>query len=186
MRIISAGLPQKCITVPDLTCSGSIRRHVDEDLKPYTCISDTFSDGHPAFPRFAPWLTHMMQHDRRWNQKVFPTSGWICALCDDSSEILTSPETLHRHLVSAHGDMFSPTQLQSIARQSKVERPRPSNECVLCCFTVKEAEESLPKRRKEQSVNEAGSKHSRTSLSMRHPSPQRDIYHGQDVPDDPI
>ncbi|KAK4233928.1 hypothetical protein C8A03DRAFT_47631 [Achaetomium macrosporum] len=161
------------------------RRHIDEDLKPYTCISDACSDSHPTFPSFALWLAHMKEHNRRWHQRVFPTSGWICAMCDDCPEIHTSPEALHGHMVQAHGDLFPEPQLQAIARQSKVERPRPWNECLLCCFTVEEAE-LLPKRRKEQLVNDAGNKSSRTSFAMKHPKPEREIDQGSDASDDSL
>jgi hypothetical protein len=84
----------------------------------------------------------------------------------------------------AHKDMFSPAQLPAIARQSKVERPRPWNECLLCCFTVEA--EPLPKRRKEQFVNEAGNKSNRTSFAMKHPKPEREIDQGSDASDDSL
>ncbi|KAL8367018.1 hypothetical protein RB595_007615 [Gaeumannomyces hyphopodioides] len=161
------------------------RRHVDEDLKPYTCISDACSDGHPAFPSFTLWLAHMKEHNRRWHQRAFPTSGWICALCDDSPEIYTGPEALHGHLVQAHGDLFPESQLQAIARQSKVERPRPWDECLFCCFKVEETEPP-PKRRKEQLVNKAGNKSSRTSFAIKHPKPERENDQGSDASDDSL
>ncbi|KAL8305772.1 hypothetical protein RB601_009315 [Gaeumannomyces tritici] len=161
------------------------RRHVDEDLKPYTCISDACSDGHPAFPSFALWLSHMKEHNRRWHQRAFPTSGWICALCDDSPEIHTGPEALHGHLVQAHGDVFPESQLQAIARQSKVERPRPWDECLFCCFKVEETEPP-PKRRKEQLVNKAGNKSSRTSFAKKHPKLERETDQGSDASDDSL
>ncbi|AEO71873.1 uncharacterized protein THITE_49644, partial [Thermothielavioides terrestris NRRL 8126] len=162
------------------------RRHIDEDLKPYTCISDACSDGHPAFPGFASWLAHMKEHNLRWHQRVFPTFSWICALCDDNDDIHKSPDALHDHLVQAHGDMLPPAQLQVIARQSKVERPRPWNECLLCHFTVEDAEPP-PKRHREQPVNEAaGGKSSRTNFAMKHPEPMRDIDQDSDTSDDPL
>ncbi|KLU87691.1 hypothetical protein MAPG_06685 [Magnaporthiopsis poae ATCC 64411] len=159
------------------------RRHIDEDLKPYTCISDACSDGHPAFSGFAPWLSHMKEHNRRWHQRVFPTSSWICAVCDDSPDIHTSPEALHEHMVQAHGDMFPTCQLQAIARQSKVERQRPWNECLLCCFPVDKTEPP-PKRRKEQLVNEADNKSRRTSFATKHPEPEREDEQDSDASDD--
>ncbi|SPQ27139.1 50fb5322-f6f5-45bd-bf2d-c3b8a4488d95 [Thermothielavioides terrestris] len=80
----------------------------------------------------------------------------------------------------------SSVQLQAIARQSKVERPRPWNECLLCHFTVEEAEPP-PKRHREQPVNEAaGGKSSRTSFAMKHPEPMRDIDQDSDTSDDPL
>ncbi|KAL8418731.1 hypothetical protein RB594_002081 [Gaeumannomyces avenae] len=161
------------------------RRHVDEDLKPYTCISDACSDGHPAFPSFALWLSHMKEHNRRWHQRAFPTSGWVCALCDDSPEIHTGPEALHGHLVQAHGDLFPESQLQAIARQSKVERPRPWDECLFCCFKVEETEPP-PKRRKEQLVNKAGNKSSRTSFAIKHPKLERETDQGSDASGDSL
>jgi len=162
------------VSLKQLTQHVASRRHIDEDLQPYVCIYDSCSESHPAFSSFALWLAHMKGHDRRWHQRAFPTSSWICAVCDDNPDTHTSPEALHAHIVQAHGDMFPSPQLPAIARQSKVERPRPWNECLLCCFTVEDAE-SPPKRRKDQPVNETSNKRSRTSFAMKHPRADRDV-----------
>ncbi|KAG7286749.1 hypothetical protein NEMBOFW57_009063 [Staphylotrichum longicolle] len=81
--------------------------------------------------------------------------------------------------------MFPAPQLQAIARQSKVERLRRWNECLLCCFTVEEAEQS-PKRHREQFVNKAGVKSRRTSFAMKHARADRADDHASDESDQPL
>jgi hypothetical protein len=125
----------------------------------------------------------MKEHSQQWHQRVFPTSRWTCVVCDGSLDVHPSSEALLSHLVQAHGDMFPAALLESIAKHSKVERPRSWNECLLCCFPVNEADPP-PKRRRKQLSNEAGSKSSRTGFAMKHPKPERDVDQNSDTSDD--
>ncbi|KAK4187619.1 hypothetical protein QBC35DRAFT_409984 [Podospora australis] len=159
------------------TSESDWRRHVDKDLKPYKCISDRCPESHPCFTGFEEWLKHMHGHSQRWYQRAFPNPGWICAVCDHD-EIYTSPQGLYSHLENSHPGQFSPSERQAISRQSVMERPRPRNECLLCCYTVEELEESdngpansaTSKRHKEPLLEERN-KMARMTLEMRNPDP---------------
>ncbi|KAK5655303.1 hypothetical protein OQA88_5870 [Cercophora sp. LCS_1] len=156
----------------------SIVRHVDEDLRPYICLSEKCPDGHPAFASFEKWIHHMKNHCGKWHRSVFLTPSWACPVCDDSDQIYRSPEALQAHLAQRHCAMFAPDQLQAVSRQSQMERQRPSDECLLCCLPIEELgpdiQASSQKRQKEQLGHEAN-KTLRTRLAMRHPGSHRKV-----------
>ncbi|KAL2194028.1 hypothetical protein P885DRAFT_43743 [Corynascus similis CBS 632.67] len=165
------------------------RRHTDDDLKPYPCISEECPEGHPVYPSFGLWFSHMKSHNKKWHQRVYLTPGWVCVVCDDSHEVYRSAGALHLHLTEAHQDMFDASRLHAISRQSKIERPRAGNECLLCCFTVEEiaagSRTGLPKRQKKQ-LHQDSDKRSRTALEMRDQNPLREVEDSSDASDDSL
>lgn len=120
---------------------------------------------------------------------MYLTPDWVCAVCEDSHDIYRSAGALHLHLTEAHQDMFAASRLHAISRQSKIERPRAWNECLLCCFTVEEAtagpKTGLPKRQKKQ-LHQESDKRSRTALEMRDPNPPREVEDYSDASDDSL
>ncbi|KAL7937887.1 hypothetical protein V8C35DRAFT_319942 [Trichoderma chlorosporum] len=150
------------------------RQHIDRDLKPYICLSEGCAEAHPAFPTSDEWFKHMEQHDWRWHQQAYLTSSWVCTVCELNRNVYNSPQALYPHLEESHGSDFTTAQLQAISRQSKIEQPRASNDCLLCCFAIEDPgrndEETYPKRRKGQFKQEA-SKSARKTLDMTNPSP---------------
>ncbi|EAQ84990.1 hypothetical protein CHGG_09004 [Chaetomium globosum CBS 148.51] len=164
------------------------RRHTDDDLKPYPCISEECPDGHPVYPSFGPWLSHMESHSKRWHQRVYLIPGWVCPVCEDSHDVYRSPEALHLHLTETHHDMFDASRLQAVARQSKIERPRAWNECPLCCFTVEEVPpgpDTGQKRQKKQ-LHQENDKRPKTTSKMRDSTPSREIEYHSDSSNDSI
>ncbi|KAK4102093.1 hypothetical protein N658DRAFT_351035 [Parathielavia hyrcaniae] len=162
------------------------RRHTDDDLKPYPCISEECPDGHPVFQSFGIWYSHMQSHKKRWHQRVYVTPGWVCAVCEDSHDVYRSAGALYLHLTEAHHDMFDASRLHAISRQSKVERPRAWNECLLCCFTVEEVTATgLPKRQKKQLHQHSG-KRLRTTLEIGDSSSPREVGDSSDDSDDSL
>lgn len=120
----------------------------------------------------------MTDHSKKWHQRVYLTSSWRCALCDESDVVYRSAEALYGHLSQVHQHMFPPERLHAIARQSIMERPRAPNECLLCCYPVKDSEldthKELSKRQKRR-IQHGSSKTTRITLAMRHPSPHRGV-----------
>ncbi|KAK4458193.1 hypothetical protein QBC42DRAFT_186629, partial [Cladorrhinum samala] len=158
------------------TSESDWRRHVDEDLKPYRCMAERCPDPHACFTSFDGWFKHMQSHGQRWHQKIFPSPGWVCPVCD-SGDVYNNPQCLRSHMEGSHGGKFTESQLQSVLRQSIMERPRPPKECPLCCCAVDEepgtsstGRSKSPKRQKEQ-MREESSKMARMTLEMRHPNP---------------
>lgn len=78
----------------------------------------------------------MKSHRPQWYRENFLVSKWICALCNASEQVFTDSNALYLHLQDSHSDMFHTSQMLLISRQSKTERSRPWNECLLCTFTV--------------------------------------------------
>ncbi|KAK1256259.1 hypothetical protein MKX07_008518 [Trichoderma sp. CBMAI-0711] len=85
------------------TLSGSEwRQHIDRDLKPYICLSETCPEAHPAYATFDEWHRHMELHDRRWHQRIYLTSSWMCPVCELDSDAYSSPHALYLHLEETH------------------------------------------------------------------------------------
>lgn len=106
-------------------------------------------------------------------------------VCKDNPDMYANPEALHTHLEQAHDGVFPSNQLLAIARQSKVERQRPWNECLLCCFSIEEVEPP-PKRRKERLTGENGNKRSKTNNGMKQSKVRNEIDHGSDTGDNSL
>ncbi|TGJ86467.1 hypothetical protein E0Z10_g2279 [Xylaria hypoxylon] len=130
------------------------------------------SDAHPAYPTFDEWFGHMALHSRRWNERVYLTSSWVCPICESSQDVYNSPEALYSHMEGFHNADFTNEQLQLISRQSKIHQSRAWNACLLCCFVVEEhGNTGIPKRRKGELKQET-TKSARKSLEMTNPHPQ--------------
>ncbi|KAH6633953.1 hypothetical protein B0J18DRAFT_414818 [Chaetomium sp. MPI-SDFR-AT-0129] len=129
------------------------RRHTDEDLKTYVCISEECSDGHPTQLSFDAWFHHMKSHSPVWHQRVYLTPRCVCLVCTNNRDVYTTAEELHRHLTDAHSDIFDASKLRVIAQGSKVERPRAWNECLMCCYPVEEVAKMAPSKRQKTQLS---------------------------------
>ena len=116
----------------------------------------------------------MKGHSRRWHQRAFLTSGWVCPVCDDNPNVYQSPEELFTHLSESHRDQFTADRLQAISRQSKTDKPRPWNECLFCCFTVDDVGPPDKTKRVKEPHAQRNNKSMRMTLEMRHPNPHRE------------
>ncbi|KAI0410588.1 hypothetical protein F5X98DRAFT_385348 [Xylaria grammica] len=113
--------------------------HVDKEFKPYTCLAEECEEAYPAYPTFDDWFKHMKDHHKRWHQRFYVTSNWLCTICKDNLDVYRSPQALYLHMQGLHAD-FTDEQLQVVSRQSRMEYSRAWNDCLLCCFTVEERE----------------------------------------------
>lgn len=158
-----------------------ISQHVDRDLKPYICLFEECSDGHPRFTTFNDWYKHMELHDWQWYQTIYVTSNWECPVCTSSNNTYNSSQALYSHLTEYHSKDLEATQLEAISRQSKIEQTRAWNDCLLCCFTIEgETDEDwsvILKRQKDQ-LKQEPIKSSRKHMEMTspgHPSSDLDL-----------
>ncbi|KAJ3553721.1 hypothetical protein NPX13_g10815 [Xylaria arbuscula] len=168
-----------CFKLLDKTLSESDwRRHIDEDFKPYACLAEECSQAHPSYPTLDEWFKHMGLHSNRWNERVYLTPSWVCTICEDNWETYDSPQALSSHIKECHTHRFSSEDIQLISRQSKTDKPRSSNECLLCHFVVdhpqKTASLLFPKREKDEEKQEAA-KVPRRSLGMTNPNSHKAI-----------
>ncbi|KAJ5472052.1 hypothetical protein N7539_008717 [Penicillium diatomitis] len=154
-------------------------RHIDRDLKPYVCLSETCTEGHPTFSTSDEWFRHMELHGHRWQRQNYLLTAWICTICDFKSNIYRNSEALHVHLKQSHADEFTSKQLQAFSRQSRIAQPRARNECLLCCCLVEETPQDhggvvFPKRRKGSSKQQTAKNARKTheTITAVRPSPQ--------------
>ncbi|KAL8294204.1 hypothetical protein RB597_008036 [Gaeumannomyces tritici] len=114
------------------------QQHVNEDHKPYVCISEKCSQ-QPRFAASSQWFQHMLtSHGRNWHREVHAPSSWVCPLCFGEDIIFSKPAELANHLGAFHDGIFTDPQVQAIVRQSRVRSTRPRDTCPLCCLSMEQ------------------------------------------------
>ncbi|KAJ5813584.1 uncharacterized protein N7503_000334 [Penicillium pulvis] len=154
------------------------RQHVNEDHRPYVCISEKCAETLPRFATSTQWLQHMLTtHGQNWHREVHAPSSWVCPLCIEDASF-SNPSDLTAHLNSLHEDTFTEAQIQAIVRQSRLWLPRPRDVCPLCCLPIKnqhdipsknlgrKSEESFPKE--PHFMASSKSSHKRTKTEIGH------------------
>lgn len=163
------------------------RRHIDRDLKPYVCLSETCPEAHPFYPTFDEWVRHMDLHNRRWYQQVYLTPSWICTVCTSNPNVYDNSQALFSHLDESHRNDFTTSELQAISRQSKTEQSRTWNDCLLCGFTLDEQDdedESAFRKRRKGHPKQETIKGARRTLEMTNPDPHTSDAEDSDTSSD--
>ncbi|KAL4902906.1 hypothetical protein BDW74DRAFT_180205 [Aspergillus multicolor] len=112
------------------------QKHINEDFKPYICLSEKCSHGTPRFASSHEWLQHMSStHGESWHREIHASSSWACPLCSEDTTFSTSGG-LAEHLAGCHEGIFKPHQVNAIVRQSIFPVTRPNSTCPLCCFPM--------------------------------------------------
>ncbi|CAH0058706.1 unnamed protein product [Clonostachys solani] len=162
-------------------------RHIHRDLKPYVCVSEECTQGHPSYPTFDEWFAHMKLHDRGWQKRVYLTDSWFCALCESDQDAYNDSQLLYSHLEKCHSDGFTRAQLQAFSRQSKTKQHRAWNDCLLCSFAIDGqspgADTGSDKRRKGLAKKD-GTKSLRKNLEMMNPEPHSSGIDSSDTSSD--
>ncbi|RAQ75712.1 kinesin light chain 1 and [Aspergillus flavus] len=124
---------------PDILEGLKWQQHVNEDFKPYVCVSEKCLQPLMRFSSSAEWLQHMtIEHGSNWHRDVHAPSSWICPLCTEEDATFHSPDRLSNHLDTHHDSIFRENQVKAIVRQSKFPTARPLFECPLCCLFITE------------------------------------------------
>ncbi|RSL44910.1 hypothetical protein CEP53_011015 [Fusarium sp. AF-6] len=131
--------------LPEDTFEGdNWRQHVNEDHRPFVCISDECmkSSFLPRFSTSSKWFQHMAEtHGAEWHRRVYAPSRWICPLCHDNTIDYSSPEDLESHLGEEHESVgLTAAQKEMVIKQSRASCPRPRGDCPLCCFPIKDGQ----------------------------------------------
>ncbi|KAL2824364.1 hypothetical protein BDW59DRAFT_147545 [Aspergillus cavernicola] len=140
--------------MPDSLRGLSWQQHINEDFRPYVCVSEECSQSLPRFASSTEWFQHMISaHGENWHREVHAPSSWVCPLCTDEDAAFLSPESLSEHLKSCHDGIFKEQQIKAIVRQSRFPSPRPKSTCPLCCFPISD-EQSTPANQKKDNNND--------------------------------
>ncbi|MCJ1461419.1 hypothetical protein MMC07_000016 [Pseudocyphellaria aurata] len=143
------------------------QKHVNEDNKPYLCISEKCPDSSPRFTTSREWLKHMLKtHGQNWHREAFPTSSWICPLCNNDDTIFPIADELASHLADSHGEVFARPEIQAIVQQSRIRSPRSRNECLLCCLSLEDQQDSPSKEDRKGKLGEPTSTKSRENSNV--------------------
>ncbi|KAL3439908.1 hypothetical protein BJX65DRAFT_315300 [Aspergillus insuetus] len=133
--------------MPDCLEGLKWQKHLNEDFKPYVCVSEKCSHVLLRFASSNDWLQHMVsEHGGSWHREVHAPSSWICPLCTETASAFSIPDSLSEHIGSEHGGVFKPQQIQAIVRQSRFPALRPHDICPLCCFPIGDDQSAAAKR----------------------------------------
>jgi hypothetical protein len=130
---------------------------MNEDHKPYICLSEKCSEPLERFATSAAWHKHMTStHGLDWHQEVHLPLSWICPLCTGGSDCtFTNSQGLSQHLLDIHSDTLTQSQIQAIVQQSSLRLPRVDDGCPLCCLSIKEDNRNFTIRTSNETENTA-------------------------------
>ncbi|KAL7946792.1 hypothetical protein V8C42DRAFT_318821 [Trichoderma barbatum] len=118
------------------------KKHLNEDFKPFLCISEKCSEPLHRFATSRDWFSHMLEtHGQNWHREVHLPTWWICPLCNNQDTTYAKSQDLSEHISKLHGDVFTEQQIQIIVQQSRLRAPRPQDVCPLCCLSMKDGQE---------------------------------------------
>ncbi|KAL3474872.1 hypothetical protein BJX99DRAFT_259960 [Aspergillus californicus] len=153
---------------PDMIERSRWQHHINEDFKPYVCISEKCSELLPRFASSRQWLQHLITtHGDEWYREVHTPSSWICPLCIEAEVTFLGPVGLRDHIVGHHGGIFKEQQIKAIVRQSRHPCPRLRDTCPLCCYQVSDGHDSVacPNKRYIAKPGDQGPKRLKTNIA---------------------
>ncbi|KAJ9613478.1 hypothetical protein H2200_003420 [Cladophialophora chaetospira] len=123
-----------CCTILPITHAKASRwrRHVLQDIEPYTCTFERCPDHHVFFAEKGQWVSHMRKAH---------TSRWLCTSLEHSSSFYCNTEKEYEeHMRKYHIGTFTEGQLQLLTSRSKVPVSALFVECPLCGWKPGEEE----------------------------------------------
>ncbi|KAL7895034.1 hypothetical protein HDV64DRAFT_258055 [Trichoderma sp. TUCIM 5745] len=118
------------------------KKHLNEDFKPFFCISEKCKGHENRFATSRAWFSHMLEtHGQNWHREVHLPIWWICPLCNNKETTFSRAQDLSEHISTLHDDVFTKSQIQVIAHQSQLRSPRPQDMCPLCCLSMKDEQD---------------------------------------------
>jgi hypothetical protein len=163
------------------------RKHVDDDLMPYVCISEKCCEHIQTFSTFRSWYGHIIsQHGLLWHQEAHPSSSWVCPVCQDRTDHFKTAGDLYIHMQATHP--FSETQLEAIVHMSRILVRRRPDVCPLCCLRVEDDEVTQAKSKRAPELDatkqaaDLGKRHQEPPVSESVPKRLRQRQTGSDPP----
>jgi hypothetical protein len=111
------------------------RDHVDRDIEPYVCLSESCNDPLCFFETSHSWKEHMQrQHTLDWAWKIH-LAVWQCDLAPADPQHIAEfhdKESFLAHLSAAHSGNLSRAQILARGRRAKTIQIRDPFTCPLC------------------------------------------------------
>ncbi|KAF2115388.1 hypothetical protein BDV96DRAFT_687329 [Lophiotrema nucula] len=101
------------------------RRHILEDLEPYTCVFEECSHDNTLFKDRASWKLHLQAHRTRWvcTSQVHP-----------GAQSFSSEHAYQTHMRMGHKGRFTEAQLPLLIKRSRVPASATFQRCPLCAL----------------------------------------------------
>ncbi|EHK48742.1 hypothetical protein TRIATDRAFT_182228, partial [Trichoderma atroviride IMI 206040] len=115
------------------------KKHLNEDFKPFICISEKCKGQSNRFATSRAWFSHMLEtHGQNWHREIHLPLWWICPLCNSKETTFSRAQDLSEHISKLHDETFTKPQIQVIVHQSQLRSPRPQDMCPLCCLSMRD------------------------------------------------
>jgi hypothetical protein len=105
----------------------TFRKHLKEDILPYTCVLPRCPKPATLFAEKSAWLDHML------NDHV-PSVSWVCAICGDG-ETYTVESDFIGHLISIHPGAIASDQVTLFVEICYKRTSEEITSCPLCSWT---------------------------------------------------
>ncbi|KAH8126046.1 hypothetical protein FP744_10005040 [Trichoderma asperellum] len=118
------------------------KKHLNEDFKPFICISEKCKGQVNQFATSRAWFSHMLEtHGQNWHREIHLPVWWICPLCNSAETSFSRAQDLSEHISKLHDDIFTRPQIRVIVNQSQLRSPRPQDICPLCCLSMRDEQQ---------------------------------------------
>ncbi|KAL7808627.1 hypothetical protein V8C26DRAFT_423458 [Trichoderma gracile] len=152
------------------------RKHINEDFKPFVCISENCSEPLNRFATSRAWISHMLEsHGQHWHRQVHLPAWYMCPLCNTQDTTFPRAPDLAEHLVKLHSDVFNAQQVQVIVHQSRLRAPRSQDICPLCCLSMTDGQASGESEDNQLKQTIPASPLQDDQAGAKHPDQQSDI-----------
>ncbi|KAJ5174594.1 uncharacterized protein N7482_000471 [Penicillium canariense] len=149
------------------------RKHITDDLSPYTCILAGCDQPDVLFSTKETWKQHMLNDHSS-------ATYWICFACGDGSQF-NDKQAFLQHLKSKHAATIPPDQISVLVELSKKTTPAEIPRCPLCNWPEEEGANSDERIHDSSEKvyswliqNEIQAKH-----SIERPSREKRIWHSE-------
>ncbi|KAI5925688.1 hypothetical protein F4810DRAFT_27119 [Camillea tinctor] len=141
-------------------------RHVDEELRLYTCISEECLNPPRLFAQFDEWKEHMdSEHSLEWVRNVHAPPTLCCDM--DHDELTFEGEVdLEQHVKDEHPEFGGPG-LEILKGWCTITLPRPPHTCPICNSIPKELAHMLHLDKKGETTDPFNAQESHAEL-LRH------------------
>ncbi|KAH7322490.1 hypothetical protein B0I35DRAFT_183032 [Stachybotrys elegans] len=107
-------------------------RHLKQDLKLYTCISEECCDPPQLFMGYEEWKQHMeVEHSRTWMEEVHRLVHWCCEI-DHEEEWFHDEASFEAHIRAKHPAYTGVPELTTLKEWCEVPLERPAYTCPIC------------------------------------------------------